>query len=63
MGDRGELRGKGIELGTGGEGDGRCGGNGGLFSGLGCRKSSSGMNGGWISRLCGWESSGLFSGL
>ena len=34
-----------------------------LFSGLGCRKSSSGMNGGWISRLCGWESSGLFNGL
>ena len=43
LGDRGELRGKGIELGTGGEGDGWCGGNCGYFSGLCCRKYS-----GWL---------------
>ena len=58
MSDRGELRGKGIELGTGGEGENGCRRNGGCFSGR-----NGGLNSGWISRLCGWESSRLFSGL
>ena len=52
------MRGKGIELGTGGKGENGCRRNGGCFSGR-----NGGLNSGWISRLGGWESSGLFSGL